>query len=778
MALSRKQILDVLVMHPKTLRIRMGTSLAHYKWNTLHASQRLPKGEWPWRTQVNKSLPDYTLCAGQVPDDIENKYKPERSESFQIALSDSYVCIRGADARGLRYGLQCLKTLFESTKQLPCLFIEDWPSLDTRGVMVDLGRIAEKPSVIKSLIEYLAQQRANTLMLYLEDKIVIPGHKTIASPFAYSLKQIKSLAQYAAQYDIDLLPSFSLFGHATHILNKKKYAHLSDGPQAYQLNPLHKETKSLCVDHMSAWNKAVPDTTLMHMGCDETPYTGLCVQTKRFIQKHGEAEFFARHVRFLHKELKKRGQRMAIWGDMLRHHPDIIPLIPNDIIIYDWNYSPIPKSWAKGIRKLRKRGFEVVVVPAASRSAEVFMPDKVHHLENIPQFIEMGIDEGASGVLVSTWEAFNLLNTFSRLGYGLGMNLAWEGNCSAKNVKRLSTVAAESVFASNGQLYLDVLEQHGSSHMYAHFRQVHWDKKVKEKTYHLMSHEIMPTDPILYGTAAESEWTQSLEAHAGTGMAHALSQINHQANNAQRLHDMFEWYTMCNGIRSLPRHMYQHIHQAYAAWEQAHKHVTSHALSEALKAASQCRKLAERCLHSVRRWWRSDRYLNDYEFDRCFHRRWDWAARSCKKWEEVLQRSLKQVQAGKQPGVFKYYDDLRIHFVRMPHTASEVNILVIEVDAQQKSQNWDTFINLHAFQLPNTDYCYGFIAPMQPKRLRCRITRTQTPWHIKQLQWSEYKLPQLGSTDATFSCSEYQLGAKQRDLTLKLDDAAQAFISL
>lgn len=777
---TRQDIFTACTFPPQQMRCSNRRSLPRRRWQTVRAAQPLPAGDWPWGYQQQRSLPAYTLAVGAVPERLLEKMQAPKAESFSLDLGSEFMLLRASDANGLRYGMLTLRDVFASGLALPCLSMTDWPALQQRGVMLDVGRVAERPETITSLMHCLAEQRANVLMLYLEDKIKIPGHEQIASPFAFDKRVLRRLSACAQRYGIQLVPSFSLFGHATHILNKADYAALADGPQTYQLNPLKQATRDLCLAHIDAWNAAVPDTPFMHMGCDETPYTGLCSQTRRFIEKHGHDEFFARHVRFLHQALRQRGQQICIWGDMLRHHPGIIPLLPHDVIIYDWNYGTIPATWRHGIEELQAAGLRVVAVPAASRSAELFMPSKVHLEENIPQFVELAVAMNLQGVMISTWEAMDLMNVFSRPGYVLGLRLAWTGDCRPRIVARQRQSAAAAVFGeANGPLFLKAAGRHGNHHFINHFRALHFDKQEPLKTYHLLTHELVPTDPVLYGTAAESEWTRTLQRHMGRAQPKLRAAVNGRQQHARLLRDGMRWLQMVDTLRSAARQQVQALSMAARAWQHNRYSACAARLEQAREHVAVYGRASGRCVQAAQHWWGQFRYIDDPEFDRCMSRRWQWAVAAARQWQRVLRQSLRQLQRRRRPAVFDFWQQRRVLQLRLPLQADEVNILILNIEASDAADAWRHHLNVQAFQLPGSTYCYSWCPISLPERLRFSIVRTQTPWTLDHLRVSLYALPDLEpESDSSFACDDYRLGDCVAELRPQLLSAEQAILDL
>ena len=90
-----------------------------------------------------------------------------------------------------------------------------------------------------------------------------------------------------------------------------------------------------------------------HVGCDEAYNAGSCSLCARY----DYSELFADHLRFFHDLFRERGCRIMMWHDMLLDRADprwngficfgnrslseLYKTLPKDIVICDWQYSPV-----------------------------------------------------------------------------------------------------------------------------------------------------------------------------------------------------------------------------------------------------------------------------------------------------------------------------------------------------------------------------------------------------------------------------------------------------
>ena len=74
-----------------------------------------------------------------------------------------------------------------------------------------------------------------------------------------------------------------------------------------------------------------------HMGADESWDVGLG-ESKKLVEESNIAVVHANHYKKVYEICKKYNKKVMMYGDILLDHPEILSLIPKDIIIVDWHY--------------------------------------------------------------------------------------------------------------------------------------------------------------------------------------------------------------------------------------------------------------------------------------------------------------------------------------------------------------------------------------------------------------------------------------------------------
>ena len=100
-------------------------------------------------------------------------------------------------------------------------------NLQIKAVQLDLARQMENIEFIKQFIDFSAQNNYNTLFLYLEWRVRCNA-VDIGEENGYSKEELKDIIDYAAQYNIDVIPGLAAIGHSELLLANEKFAHLNE----------------------------------------------------------------------------------------------------------------------------------------------------------------------------------------------------------------------------------------------------------------------------------------------------------------------------------------------------------------------------------------------------------------------------------------------------------------------------------------------------------------------------------------------------------------------
>ena len=154
-------------------------------------------------------------------------------EAYSISISDT-VLIKASSYIGQLYALQTLKQIFfQLDFKVMCLEIEDNPTYNLRGFMLDVGRYFYSVDKVKLMIRRMAMHKLNLLHFHLTEdqgwRIEIKKYPRLTeygsirkktnfnnTPHSgfYTQQDIKEIVAYAHSFGIQVMPEFDIPGHS------------------------------------------------------------------------------------------------------------------------------------------------------------------------------------------------------------------------------------------------------------------------------------------------------------------------------------------------------------------------------------------------------------------------------------------------------------------------------------------------------------------------------------------------------------------------------------
>jgi hexosaminidase len=329
------------------------------------------------------------------------------SQGYVIRATDSGVLVAGPTAQGLFYGVQTLRQLLRpegpggKTLASPALVLRDWPSMEWRGVSDDISR-GPVPTLdyLKMQIRTLAEYKINLLGFNMEHVFDFQT-QALVSPKAAALTpaEIKELVEYASQYYITLLPEQQAFGHLHQFLKYEIYSDLTETPHGHVLTPTNPKTYDFI---RQVYGEVVPlfPGPFFHIGSDETFELGLG-QTKALATQQGLGRVYLEHLQKVFEIMQPYHKQLMFWGDIAVKYPELLAILPQDMIAVPWDYDPKP-SYENIITPYTSAGLRVVVAPGAGNWG-VIWPDLESAFVNIRNFVRDGQKHQAIGALNTTW---------------------------------------------------------------------------------------------------------------------------------------------------------------------------------------------------------------------------------------------------------------------------------------------------------------------------------------------------------------------------------------
>ncbi|GAB4517281.1 MAG: hypothetical protein OHK0046_23700 [Anaerolineae bacterium] len=371
------------------------------------------------------------------------------AQHYTLRIDAEGITVTGGDAAGVFYGVCTLRQiLMQHQNSLPGLVIEDGPDYVQRGYMLDISR--DKVPTLDTLfllVDELAALKINQLQLYTEHTFAYAGHEAVwrdASPL--TAEDILRLDAHCRQRHIALIPNQNSLGHMERWL--RHYPHLAlvadgftnpagDWKPPSTLNPLHPASFPLITE---LYDHLLPNFTqkTVNVGCDE-PF-------ELASQLPGQdGRIYLDWLLKLYEDLTRRGYRMMFWGDIITHHPDLVPELPPDVTVLAWGYEAIDPL-DKQARQFAAAGIPFYICPGTS-SWNALVGRAQNALDNLRNAAQIGLEYGAAGYLITDWGDNGhwqpLVASYVGMVYGAAVSWGYTAN------RDLDVIAALDTFIYN-----------------------------------------------------------------------------------------------------------------------------------------------------------------------------------------------------------------------------------------------------------------------------------------------------------------------------------------
>lgn len=334
---------------------------------------------------------------------IDDKFD---EEGYALDANKERIIIAAPTGQGLFYGAQTLRQLIgrggDDRSSVPAVAIKDWPTMRWRGVHDDISR-GPVPTLdyMKKQIRTIASFKLNLFSLYIEHVFDYQSHPLIGpKEGALNAAEVKELVEYARAYYVTILPEQQAFGHLHHILKNEAYSDLAETPHGHVLAPVNEKSYALIKDIYAELVPQFPGP-LFHIGADETWELGRG-QTKARADEVGLGRVYLEHLKRVAEIMKPYKKRLMFWGDIAMKYPELLNILPKDVIAVAWNYGPAPQ-FDNLLKPYKDAGLELFVSPGANNWNLIF-PNLDVAFINIKNFVRDGQKYGALGMLNTTWD--------------------------------------------------------------------------------------------------------------------------------------------------------------------------------------------------------------------------------------------------------------------------------------------------------------------------------------------------------------------------------------
>ena len=355
-------------------------------------------------------------------------------EGYELMVRPSGIELRARTAAGAYYGVQTLRELLAlHGRTLPALSIRDWPDLRRRAVYHDCSRgKVPKVRTICELVERLARWKINELQLYIENTFRFRRHPAIGVGYSpFTAQDITRIQAHCKRHHVRLVGSLASFGHMEKILVLPEYRHLAELPEldaAYPRGDLCPTDPRSIRFLAELYEEFLPlfEAEDFNACCDETSHIGTG-RSRRRAERIGVGRLYLEFVLKIRRLCLKHGKRMNIWGDIVLAHPELIPEIPKDVVMLNWDYNPNGRRIDR-TNEFAEAGLPLMCCPGTN-GWQSHGTRMAQANANITKFARLARQYGAEGLLNTDWGDYGHRNTLgvSLHGFALGAACAWGG---------------------------------------------------------------------------------------------------------------------------------------------------------------------------------------------------------------------------------------------------------------------------------------------------------------------------------------------------------------
>jgi len=302
---------------------------------------RLPENVDP---RILKALRKLPVAADGVP--VEITVTGTEGESYTLDIQPERITISAPGPAGAFYAVQTLRQIF-TQETVPCLHIEDAPSLPYRGFYQDVTR-GKVPTLetLKALVDQMAYLKLNSLQLYVEHTFPFKEYGDIPERFGcLTGSELRELDAYCRENFMEFIPSLSTFGHLYELLEQPQYQHLRLC-KAPPVNRWRARMVHHTIDPREPESIEIIKSLIdQYAPCFESPWFNICCDETFDLQKLegvDPGQLYVDFVKRIIAHVQGRGKRVMMWADIALQYPERIAELPEDTVFLNWKYRQDP----------------------------------------------------------------------------------------------------------------------------------------------------------------------------------------------------------------------------------------------------------------------------------------------------------------------------------------------------------------------------------------------------------------------------------------------------
>jgi hexosaminidase len=159
--------------------------------------------------------------------------------------------------------------------------------------------------------------------------------------------------------------------------------------------------------------------------------------------------------------MKPYNKRLLFWADIAEKYPELLGILPKDMIANAWEYNAAP-DFTKKIKPFRDAGLDVFVSPGANNWVHIW-PNFDVAFVNVRNFVRDGQKFGALGMLNTTWDDDGeALFGMTWPALVLGAGCSWQqGECS---IERFLNSYDWAFYRNSDNAFRDVIQDLDRTH--------------------------------------------------------------------------------------------------------------------------------------------------------------------------------------------------------------------------------------------------------------------------------------------------------------------------
>jgi len=477
--------LDGFKLLPSVQELEYNKDFSNLNFENIKFAHSTNNTELPIRFEFTNHIENNKQSESTIDYSIDSSLNLNQ-EGYTLNITKNKISIVAKDEKGLFYAFITLDQLIEDSKDqninLPMVSIKDYPSLKFRPIHIDVKHHMEKKSYYFNLIDHLAKQKINGIIVEFEDKLKYELRPEIGAPDALSIEWWIELSEYAFERNIMINPLVQGLGHASFILKHEKNKYLRDVPSSdWAFNPLNSETYDLQFDLYLDAIKATPFGKYLHVGGDEVHLLkregkselelNLIWLNKvcQFAEKHNRIPIFWDDMPLKHagvyrpmfnSEISKE-EVDEIWEKNELNLMQFIEKFPKNAIYMRWNYQ---KSDTYGNQKAMDwytNNNLKVMGATAGQTRWTLMPQNQSNIPQIRSFAISSIEKNLEGLLLTLWDDDSPHFELYKRGIAAFAQYTWSGNKKSidefKGIYRHRIYGSE--FSNNEYAFIDKLEK-------------------------------------------------------------------------------------------------------------------------------------------------------------------------------------------------------------------------------------------------------------------------------------------------------------------------------